>query len=96
MSEQLWTDEELKVAAFNLATTYLMDKSAGKATPLSQLIHVHLVEMRDKCATALDAANATIAELQDALDGMRGIAQQRMDRVRELERELAKCGIIQE
>lgn len=55
--ELLWTDEELKLIAFDLATRYLFDKSAGKATPLTQLIHEKLMEMRDTLAAARSSRN---------------------------------------
>lgn len=52
MSEKLerWSNEHLKVVAFEIATQYLMDKSAGKSTPMAQLIETKMIEMRNEYA----------------------------------------------
>lgn len=54
-----WSDEQLKVIAFGIATQYLMDKSVGKATPMTELIQAKMIEMRD----------AILAEADDVMAG---------------------------
>jgi len=46
-SEPLWSDERIRLIAFDIATQYLADKSAGKATPMTQLIEAKMIELRD-------------------------------------------------
>lgn len=58
MSE--WTDEQIRLIAFKVATQYLVDKSAGKATPMTQLIEDEMIQIRDDL-------KARIAELEAQL-----------------------------
>lgn len=72
----LWTDQDLKLIAFDLATKYLVDKSAGKPTPLTQLVHEKLMEMRDALAAELltiaygKGYSDAQAKMQRLVDGM--------------------------
>lgn len=80
MAEQLWSDERIAKVTHGLYV------SADRVTVISiETMRSFMQMVSDDLQAALDAANATINELQDALDGMRGIAQQRQKRVEELE-----------
>jgi len=58
-----WSDEGLKYVAFDVATRYLVDKSAGKATPLTQYIQEKLIEMRNYKDTTIATQAAQIKRL---------------------------------
>lgn len=84
MSEPLWSDEQLRLVAFNVATIYLMDKSAGKATPMTQLIEAAMIEMRDDMQaglTALENDNDRLRQQVTQLEAQLAAQQAEYDRL---------------
>lgn len=59
-----WTDEQLRLIAFNIATQYLVDKSAGKGTPMTQLIEGKMIKMRDDLQARIAELERRLAEAQ--------------------------------
>ena len=84
MSEPLWSDEQLRLVAFNVATIYLMDKSAGKATPMTQLIEAAMIEMRDDMQAGLTALENDNDRLRQQVTQLTAACVRAREAIREL------------
>lgn len=89
-----WGDEQIKAVAFGVATKYLMDKSAGKGTPITQLIESKMIEMRDAIlAEADDVMAGNVRRIHEAVTPVLNEVEQLRAQLAELQAENARLRV---
>jgi chromosome segregation ATPase len=86
---QLWTDEKLHEQACDVAD-HSPENLVIRIRKELRCIRDFYEDNRANLQAALAEKEALVSELQDALDGMRGIAKGRLEKIAELEAQVRK------